>query len=214
MGFYYSASAMWAHRLVDWYDAYMPDMPDPRIGQPAWPTLRDLLSRMDRPVAKDIAEGRTSVKPKSPADELAAGIAFWTVACKESSFRRSPDRQYALAQIWLKKASMDCDEVGKSYARLADAYCLLKDADAGPMAGGGDWTSKQLGDRKRCMAALKQVYEDFYNTAPERSLRAASEVWIMYAQEDKMTDADHWANLVRDRFPQLKGWRCYLSGGR
>jgi len=207
-GYLSSASQMWAYKLVDTWSI----APPPHVGgetgvrPAAHPALMDLLARMNRPIVKEVAEGNIHVKPSSPADQLAAGIALWTIAYREDVWHRPSKLYFSEAEAMLAKASKHGDSTGRSFASLAHAYCLLGDKGLPPKDSGVPLHGEPLERLNRCKAALIATYKEFYSSAPLVSLKAAKGV-LMLCIEQRLTDEiDQWSRTIDERFPKYRDW--------
>jgi len=203
-----SASVMWAYKLVDsWtigpspYSLVLTD-----VSSAARPTLIDLLSRMNRPIVKEIAAGNTTIEPKSPADELAAGIALWTIACREDAWHRPSAIYFSQAGVVLAGAAEHGDLVGRSFASLAHAYCLLGDKGLEPGFTGNPVRGEPLKRLNLCKSALIATYNEFYSSVPVVSLKAAKGVIMLSIEQRDDDDIGRWSRTVMERFPKYRGW--------
>jgi len=175
--------------------------------------VNDLLKRLDRPIVEAIANRNADPKPAGPEDDLAAGITYWTLQWQSSERgQRGWDGFHKQAEFYLSKASHEGDEVQQSFASLAYAFCALR--------GIGDWEAYEKGTGEpmspesiaRLDASnkrLKDTYERFRNTVPERALRAAFQLEFNYYLEKLYPEKSEWHNRIRSQFPKFSKWNSY-----
>jgi hypothetical protein len=213
-----TASTFWAYYLVDVWLIGSP-MNSSGLSHAARSDANDLLRRLDRDVSRQILAGREP-RLTTPADDLAAGIIWWTLQWRAGELGAGDAAAYQQrAQGTLLRASHEGDSVQRSFASLAYAYSALRlpelkhwsfnDRDkASPLAA---WHLSQKDARTEVgvyMARLRSVYLQFFRSVPQRALRAAYEVMDDCYRANRPTEGNEWRLQIIAEFPSFLGWGC------
>ena len=212
---YRSAEILWAYFLVD---------PCQRVSRPARhplmtlcmearPSFRDLLKRMDRPIVEETL-GDGNPLHADVRDDLAAGIAFWTLQWRaDAVLKGNWESLHKKAEYFLLRASHEGDIVQQSFASLAYAYCPFRAygdhvafLEFSPGGNAPEREARLDEHRKR----LIDTYSRFRSSVPERALRAAYELSVLASDRQQSEDSQHWHEIVKTEFKDFRSWR---SGG-
>ena len=250
---YRSVSVFWANTLVCAFGGWKRSEFSQRgIPPSAKPIFDDLICRLDRPSLyevfdrfKDVfAEGVNSSPGKAtlyaalshepnytdPKDDLAAGIAYWTIACRiDGDGPRGPwNELHKVADRYLLKASLEGDLDQQSYASLAYAHSAtmeISDSDRSvwsamqtpgqesitrskrhaPQFSSAWW--KQ--DHSRLMEAQRRsivTYNRFKYTAPVRALLAADWLEKLCDLLGETKEEKRWGMVRVTEFEAYSSW--------
>jgi len=132
---------------------------------------KDLLQRMSREVVARIV--RNPYKQKvSPADNLPAGIAYWTLERQASELGTgNAAKLHKLAEHYLVKASSEGDLRARSFAALALAMCSEASSPGGKQ-GSALYRDSKRRKRTLFLTRLRSVAKTYEKSVPLRARQA------------------------------------------
>jgi len=163
---------------------------------------------MDRPITTKIGLDTKLTPFNDPKDDLAAGIALWTLQWKANYMWLPGESIYhEKAEYFLSRAQYEGDPVQQSFASLAYAYCAVRGLDDENVNRSEKITFGSHRQRmKTFRTRLSEAVIRFEKTVPERALRA--ELALLNITKNAR-EAEAIILKIRVDFAQLKGWDSF-----
>ena len=210
-----TAGVFWAYFLVDPWSQDGLYFTGRGLTNSARLAYEDLWSRLNRPIFTEIVHGNYDPHPTDGKDDLAAGIAFWTLQWKADANGRHEmwEKFHKRAEDFLLKASHEGDAIQQSFASLAYAYCPFRNIH--DRVGGKEtdplWPSREARLAEH-HARLICTYNQFKTSVPERALRAVYQLEWLASDQDRRDEARHWHQVIINEFGSLQSWYSYRGG--
>jgi len=164
---------------------------------------------MDRPIITKIGLDTKLTPFDDPKDDLAAGMALWTLQWKANYMWLPGESIYhEKAEYFLSRAQYEGDPVQQSFASLAYAYCAIRGLDDENI----NRSEKiSFGSHRQRLKAFRSRLNDvvvrFEKTVPERALRAECALLGVSTNEKEVKAI--FEKMKADFF-QLKDWQSYV----
>jgi len=199
--------ALWGYTLIDACLMTNP-LSTWLLPKVAWPAASDLFRRMDRPITTKIGLDTKLTPFNDPKDDLAAGIALWTLQWKANYMWLPGESIYhEKAEYFLSRAQYEGDSVQQSFASLAYAYCAIRSI--------GDYNVNRsekitFGSHRQRMKEFRSRLNDvvirFEKTVPERALRAEL---ALLGVTTSGTEARVLCQKIKADFASLRDWDSF-----